>query len=75
MEGNEIVAVTPEGRVSRSRIGEVSVLDVPYVGMVFPSWEGVDCYYKNYGMREGFGIVRASSAHGLEKKRSRETTS
>ncbi|XP_010693208.1 protein FAR1-RELATED SEQUENCE 8-like [Beta vulgaris subsp. vulgaris] len=73
VEGGSIVAVTPDGRVSGCRIGEVGIVSEPFVGMVFPSYDAVESYYKQYAKQEGFGIVRAAQAYsskfGEEKRR------
>lgn len=50
------------GIVCRSN-GCNGVVPPPSVGMVFPTWEDADMYYRRYGKQEGFGVVRASGAY------------
>lgn len=50
-----IMDVTPDGKTSGCRIGEVEKVYVPFVGMVFPSWDSVESYYRKYAKQEGFG--------------------
>ncbi|XP_057248123.1 uncharacterized protein LOC130590144 [Beta vulgaris subsp. vulgaris] len=57
VQGNEIVALTPTGKVSGCKIGANEVVPAPFVGMVFPNLEAVDSFYKNMGSRKDWGCA------------------
>ncbi|XP_021741456.1 protein FAR1-RELATED SEQUENCE 8-like [Chenopodium quinoa] len=56
---------------NESKAAESSLLPLtppPRVGMVFERWEGVDEYYKRFGMDQGFCVSRVSGAYRTGKE-------
>ncbi|KNA13481.1 hypothetical protein SOVF_116620 [Spinacia oleracea] len=53
--------LTPTSAVHNGMYCHSQRLEAPSVGMIFPTWEAADNYYRIYGKQQGFGVIRPSA--------------
>ncbi|XP_021739039.1 protein FAR1-RELATED SEQUENCE 6-like [Chenopodium quinoa] len=59
---------TVETIVSTNKVSAFALVETPRVGMVFKSWQDVECYYKQYAEQKGFGVTRAQGYSSKKDK-------
>ncbi|XP_021775664.1 protein FAR-RED IMPAIRED RESPONSE 1-like [Chenopodium quinoa] len=60
--------------VLTNKVFVYSWIETPRVGMVFKSWQDVECYFKQYAEQKGFGVTRAQGYLSKKDKERRGAT-